>query len=179
MALRHPQAAPLSADVEQTVGQTAERTAGQAVTQVEFHSGVADPVAFACRLLRRAARQGVRVQVTAPAELLARLDLGLWTHDEQDFVPHVRMPGAPAAVAGRTHIWLATAALHQDAPRVLMNLGNPAPADLSALERVIEIVGVEPGAVIGGRERWRAYTSLGLSPKHMPDSDAAAGAPRG
>ena len=101
------------------------------MTDLAFHSGVADPVAFACRLLRRAARQGVGVQVTAPAELLLRLDLALWTQDEQDFVPHVRMPGAPAAVARRTHIWLAKAALQGDAPRVLMNLGAPAPADLS------------------------------------------------
>ena len=151
--------------------QAAERT----VTQVEFHTGVSDPVALACRLLRRAARQAVRVQVTAPAELLARLDLGLWTHDEQDFVPHVRMPGAPAAVARRTHVWLVNAALHEGAPRVLMNLGAAMPANVAALERVIEIVGVEPDAVAGGRERWRAYTGLGMSPKLMPESAAPAG----
>lgn len=149
------------------------------MTQVEFHTGVSDPVAFACRLLRRAARQAVRVQVTAPAELLARLDLDLWTHDEQEFVPHVRMPGAPAAVARRTHVWLVKAALHEDAPRVLMNLGAPRPADVTALERVIEIVGIEPDAVAGGRERWRAYTGLGMSPKLMPDSGAPAGVPGG
>lgn len=149
------------------------------MTQVEFHSGVADPVGFACRLLRRAARQGVGVQVTAPAELLLRLDLALWTQDEQDFVPHVRMPGAPAAVARRTHIWLAKAALQGDAPRVLMNLGAPAPADLSVLERVIEIVEVDADAVAGARERWRAYASSGLSPRHMPESDAPASPTRG
>ena len=114
-----------------------EQMVEQTVTQVDFHSGVADPVALACRLLRRAARQGVRVQVTAPAELLERLDLALWTHDEQDFVPHVRMPGGPPAVAQRTLIWLAKAALQNGAPRVLMNLGASAPADVSALERVI------------------------------------------
>ena len=161
--------------VEQAVEQAVE----QSVTQVEFHSGVDDPVALACRLLRRAARQGVRVQVTAPAELLERLDLALWTHDEQDFVPHVRMPGAPPGVAQRTHIWLAKTALQDGAPRVLMNLGASVPADVSALERVIEIVSTEPNAVTGGRERWRAYTALGLSLKHMPESDAPAGAPRG
>ena len=157
----------------------AEQTAQRTVTQVEFHSGVAEPVSFACRLLRRAARQGVRVQVTASAELLARLDLALWTQDEHDFVPHVGMPGAPPAVAGRTPIWLAKAALQGDAPCVLMNLGASGPTDVSGLERVIEIVGVEPDAVTGGRERWRAYTAAGLRPKHMPESDAALGVPRG
>ena len=164
---------------EHVAEHAAEHAADRIVTQVEFHTGVADPVAFACRLLRRAARQGVRVQVAAPAKLLAQLDLGLWTHEEQDFVPHVRMPGAPAAVAGRTHIWLATAALQDGAPRVLMNLGTSGPADVLALERVIEIVGVDPDAVTGGRQRWRAYAALGLSPEHMPDSRASAGPPRG
>ena len=83
------------------------------MTQVEFYTGVADPVAFACCLLRKAARQGVRVQVTAPPAVLSQLDRSLWTLEAQDFVPHVRMPGAPAAVAGRTPIWL-TAAVLQD-----------------------------------------------------------------
>ena len=67
------------------------------MTEVEFHTSVTDPVAFAGRLLRRAARQGVRVQVTAPPEVLSLLDRNLWTAEAQDFVPHVRMPGASAA----------------------------------------------------------------------------------
>ncbi|MEN9627658.1 MAG: putative polymerase chi subunit HolC, partial [Pseudomonadota bacterium] len=42
--------------------------------QVEFHTGVADERAFACRLLRKAYRQGVRVLVRAPSATLVRLD---------------------------------------------------------------------------------------------------------
>lgn len=145
------------------------------MTEVEFHTGLADPVAYACRLLRRAARQGVRVQVTAPPERLAQLDHTLWTEDAQDFVPHVRMPGAPAAVAGRTPIWLARAALGAGAPSVLMNLGAGEPADVAALDRVIEIVGSDADAADGGRERWRAYKAMGLSPRQLSD----AGTPRG
>lgn len=145
------------------------------MTEVEFHTGLADPVAYACRLLRRAARQGVRVQVTAPPEQLAQLDHSLWAVDAQDFVPHVRMPGAPAAVAARTPIWLARAALGADAPRVLLNLGAGEPLDLATLDRVIEVVGSEADAADGGRERWRAYKSRGVSPKQVSD----AGTPRG
>ena len=38
--------------------------------QVDFHSGVTDKVGHACRLLRKAVRQGARVQVCGePAEL--------------------------------------------------------------------------------------------------------------
>lgn len=145
------------------------------MTEVEFHTGLADPVAFACRLLRRAARQGVQVQVTAPPEQLAQLDHKLWAEDAQDFVPHVRMPGAPAAVASRTPIWLARAALGAGAPKVLMNLGAGEPADVPALDRVIEIVGSDADAADAGRQRWRAYKAMGLSPKQLSD----AGTPRG
>ena len=53
------------------------------MTEVEFHTGVADPLGFACRLLRKAYRRGARVLVTAPPERLAQLDRLLWTFDER------------------------------------------------------------------------------------------------
>ena len=139
------------------------------MTEVEFHTGVADPVAFAGRLLRRAARQGVRVQVTAPPEVLALLGRNLWTAEAQDFVPHVRMPGASGAVAARTPIWLTANALHDGAPRVLMNMGAHLAPDAAALDRVIEIVSSDPDLAAEGRERWRGYKTLGLTPKLQQD----------
>ena len=145
------------------------------MTEVEFHTGVADPVAFAGRLLRRAARQGVRVQVTAPPDVLSLLDRNLWTAEAQDFVPHVRMPGASAATAARTPIWLTAAALHEDAPRVLMNLGAEPATDAAALDRVIEIVSSDPDLAAEGRDRWRAYKTLGLTPKLQQDGARSNG----
>lgn len=136
------------------------------MTEVEFHTGVTDPTGFACRLLRKAYRQGVHVQVTAPPELLKGLDLALWAHDERDFIPHVRMPGAAQAVAARTAIWLSPQAGHPGAPQVLVNVGGPAPQDVQTLDRLIEIVGAEPDEAAQGRERWRAYKAAGLSIKH-------------
>lgn len=145
------------------------------MTEVEFHTGVADPIGFACRLLRKAARQGVAVQVTAAPESLDALDRGLWCFEERDFVPHVRMPGARADVARRTPIWLARAALDSGAPRVLVNLDAAAPTDLAALDRLIEIVAAEPEAAAAGRERWRFYKSRGLSIKHHIERGATGG----
>ena len=55
--------------------------------RVEFHTSIADPLDFACRLLRKACRQGVRVQVSAAPETLTALDRALWTEPERDFVP--------------------------------------------------------------------------------------------
>ena len=142
------------------------------MTEVEFHTGVADPTAFACRLLRKACRQGVRVQVTAPPEVLNTLDRALWTQEERDFIPHVRMPGAAEAVAVRTPIWLTPQAgrvgeaAQSGAPRVLVNLGAPVPQDMQSLDRLVEIVGAEPDDAAQGRERWRQYKAAGLNIKH-------------
>ncbi len=136
------------------------------MNEVEFHTGVADRVGFACRLLRKAYRQGVRVLVTAPAETLDELDRALWTFEAQEFLPHVRMPGAAASVAARTPVWLAPRPGGDGAPRVLLNLGADAPEDLTAVDRLIEVVGAEPDDVERGRHRWRAYKGAGLAIRH-------------
>ena len=145
-----------------------------ALTEVEFHTGVADRVSFACRLLRKASRQGARVLVTAPEEVLTELDRALWVFEERDFLPHVRMPGAKATVAERTPVWLARDAALMGAPRLVVNLGAEAPADMAALDRLIEVVSAEPDDAEQGRQRWRAYKAAGLEIRHH----AAAGAHR-
>jgi DNA polymerase-3 subunit chi len=144
------------------------------MTEVEFHTGVADPLAYACRLLRKAYRAGVRVLVTAPPATLAALDRALWTFDERDFVPHVRQPGANASVAARTPIWLAPQAGLPDAPPVLVNLGADGPEDLAGIGRLIEIVSCDADDADRGRGRWRAYKARGLEIAHHR-SGAAAG----
>ena len=140
------------------------------LTEVEFHTGLTDDLGFACRLLRKAYRQGVRVQVTAPAPVLSALDRELWVAPERDFVPHVLMPGSVPvsmpAVARRTPIWLGAQVGLPGAPRVLVNLGADAPAETAALDRLIEIVSADPDEAERGRERWRAYKMLGLRVKH-------------
>jgi DNA polymerase-3 subunit chi len=136
------------------------------MTEVEFHTGVDDPLAYACRLLRKACRAGVRVLVTAPPDTLSALDRALWTFDERDFVPHVRQPGARQAMAARTPIWLAAEGGLPDEPRVRVNLGAEAPEDLSGVERLIEIVSSDPDEADRGRGRWRDYKARGLQIAH-------------
>ena len=145
------------------------------MTEVEFHTGVPDGVAFACRLLRKAYRRGLRVLVTAPPEVLVDLDRSLWTFEERDFVPHVRVPGGAASVRLRTPIWLsasADAASSAEAPRLLVNVGAAAPVDMQAVDRLIEIVSTDPGEASRGRERWRAYRTAGLQVRHHAGEDA-------
>ena len=133
---------------------------------VEFHSGVGDPVAFACRLLRKACRHGARVRVTAPAATLAALDVALWTFEEQAFVPHLRWPALPS-MASRTPIWLCDGPVPPGAPRIVVNLGGDAPPDADTVDRVIEVVGDGAEDRVAGRVRWRFYEEAwGVKPVH-------------
>ncbi|HOL36547.1 MAG TPA: DNA polymerase III subunit chi [Rubrivivax sp.] len=138
--------------------------------EVEFHTGVADPLRFACRLSRKAMRRGARLVCTAPAPLLQELDRALWVFDERDFVPHVRLPATSPDVAARTPIWLCervdAAALDRRHDRVLVNLGAEAPAEAQRFVRIIEVVGTDAEAAAAGRARWRAYRALGLGIRH-------------
>jgi DNA polymerase-3 subunit chi len=148
--------------------------------EVEFHTGIDDPVAFACRLLRKAVRAGARVVCTAPPGRLEELDRALWTFDERDFVPHVRLPETAPPVARRTAIWLArdvdalAARPTAGEARVLVNLDAEAPSNPSAFPRVIELVASDADATARGRERWRIYKAAGLEIRHH----LAARAPR-
>lgn len=137
------------------------------ITEVEFHTGVADKLGFACRLLRKAYRKGSRVLVTAPADVLAQLDRALWVFEERDFVPHLRVGGKPpAALAARTPIWLTDGPPPAGAPEVLVNLGAEPLDDLAPFTRVIEIVGAEHDDEHAGRQRWRTYKARGLTITH-------------
>ncbi len=150
------------------------------MNEVEFHTGIPDPLDFTCRLLRKAVRQGVRVQVTAAPETLAQLDRALWTFEERDFVPHARLPGAAAAVVRRSPLLLTPQPLAAaDAPAVLVNLDADAPPDatLRGLERLIEVVGRDEAQAQAGRQRWREYKARGWAIAHRTAPDA--GAPRG
>ena len=142
--------------------------------EAEFHTGIVDPVAFACRLLRKAVRSGAQLVCTAPPAVLDELDRALWIFEEREFVPHVRLPGAAERVARRTPVWLMAVAGSAAETRVLVNLGGEAPVDARNCTRIIELVGASAEAAASARERWRAYKALGLAIRHHPQPDAAA-----
>lgn len=144
------------------------------MTEVNFHSKVPDVLPYVYRLLRKAYKRGSRAVVTAPAEVLGRLDPFLWTHEDLDFLPHLRLPrqGTVAPRLLATPIWLAEPG--QDAPvhEVLVNLGPDVATGFEAYERVFEIVGTDADAVAAGRRRWRHYQDRGYAPVHH---EASAG----
>ena len=133
------------------------------MTVVEVHFNAQDALLYACRLLRKAVRQGSGVAVTAAGETLARLDLLLWSFDPIEFGPHLRLRGE-AVVPPRLHatpVWLvedAGRAAHQP---VLVNLGDQPPTGFESFPRLIEVVGIDPLDREAARERWKHYASRG------------------
>lgn len=138
-------------------------------TNVEFHTGIPDPLGFACRLLRKAYRQGATVLCLAPPARLELLDKALWSFAERDFIPHVRLAGAAQALLLRTPIWLASAWPAAGAGReVVLDLGGELPVGETGAARVIEVIGVDADEVERGRELWRRYKAGGFEIVHHP-----------
>lgn len=135
---------------------------------VEFHHGMDDKLAYACRLLRKAYRSGASVVVTGDLPTLRQLDRQLWVFDEEEFVPHVCVPADQPWPErwNDTPVWLTEAP--ERAPgerRVLVNVGQGMPAGIEQFERFFEVVSTEPDDRQRGRLRWRQYEARGWAVK--------------
>jgi DNA polymerase-3 subunit chi len=133
------------------------------MTEVSFHFNVPDRLAYTCRLLRKATKQGAQVVVTGPAPLLAQVDRALWTFDPVEFVPHLMArAGVPVPERlGTTPVWLLedpADARHHD---VLVNLGPDAPPGFESFARVLEIVSADEADRAAARQRWKHYAARG------------------
>lgn len=142
--------------------------------EVAFHTGVADPLGHTCRLLRKAYGKGARVVVSAPAEVLDRLDPLLWTFEPLSFVPHARLKrgATPPPRLARTPIWLVDRELSPPHEEVLVNLGPERAPGCERFARVIEIVARAPEDRAAGRRRWREHEQAGARITHHPQEAA-------
>jgi DNA polymerase-3 subunit chi len=145
------------------------------MTTVEFHHGMPDKLAYACRLLRKAYRSGVAVVVTADGATLRQLDRQLWTFDEEEFVPHVCSVDGQALPDRLYHtpIWLTDRPGQAPVGRqVLINLGQSMPEGIEPFARFFDVVSSEPDDAELGRQRWRAYKAQGWHVKaHVASSE--------
>ncbi len=136
---------------------------------VEFHTGVPDTLAFACRLVRKAYRRGFTVLCLAPRADLDKLDRALWTFVEREFIPHARLGVATAAMLERSPIWLATEMPGEGTSRdVVVRLGAETALGQAASARTIEVVGQDADEVDRGRDLWRQYKAAGFEVVHHP-----------
>lgn len=145
------------------------------VVEVEFHTGLVEPLDHAARLLRKAVRLGERVWVATPhVEALSRR---LWAEPEREFFAHAR-PGATRAVWQRSPVWLLPAfELPLDAadwPAVWVNMGSAAAPEGAHCSRLLELVAAGSDETKAGRERWRAYAARGWRPEKRYDASQTA-----
>ena len=138
------------------------------MTEIIFHTRVAEPVSYACRLLRKATRQGARVAVTGSDAALTRLDHELWAFEPTAFVPHVRVAGAEAIPArlAITPVWLCDDPSVLDLHEVLVNLGAESVRGFESYARLIEIVSRDDAELAAARRRWKHYGDRGYRVAH-------------
>jgi DNA polymerase-3 subunit chi len=142
----------------------------ESMTDIAFHTGIADPLDYACRLLRKAYRSGACVAVHGDATLLDRLDQALWTFEALEFVPHIVLPrdGAdPVRVANTPVILLKSGATAPGHCRIGVTLAAHPVENVGAFDRLIAIVGLDPAHRETGRQRWREYERAGHAVSHV------------
>lgn len=134
------------------------------MTEVAFHFGAPDKLAYTCRLLRKAVGAGAKLTVLADDALTARLDAGLWGLGAVDFVPHCQASASDSLIRHSpvvfTNVLGAPATLRGS---VLVQLQHPAPQEVIAFERVIEVVSLEDDDRAMARQRWKAYVAQGMA----------------
>lgn len=148
------------------------------MSRVAFHTGVADKVPYACRLVRKARQQDLTAWVTGPMEVLRRLDVALWVEPPAEFLAHCLVdPAQPNwSMLRRTPVWLSEGEVIPEPgvclPSVWIHLGGDSPVQPEQFAKVIEVVGEEPQERAAARQRWRDYETRGLSPAHHMASGA-------
>jgi len=133
------------------------------VTEISFYFNVPSRTGYACRLLRRAQRQGMALAVTGPADALNEIDRELWTFAAPEFLAHGwidRSAEVPASLHSTT-IWLGTNPIEAPRHDALLNLGAATPPAFETFERVFEVVSLDEADRQSARERWKAYVKRG------------------
>ena len=135
------------------------------MTEVDFHFKAPDRLAYSCRLLRKACRVGSGVAVTGPPDLLDALDRLLWTFEETEFLPHLRLPQGeqPPHRLRPTPLWLVDEAQQAAHLPVLLNLGDEPATGFESFERLIEVVSDDLAEREAARLRWRHYAQRGYT----------------
>lgn len=135
------------------------------MTEVAFHVNVPDPVAYACRLARKAYLRGMSVLVLGDAAQVASLDERLWAMRPVEFVPHCRATDEEGLLRRSSVVLSADMAqVHGRAFDALLNLTAEVPSGYSAFARLFEVVSLADADLHAARQRWRAYLSDGQTP---------------
>lgn len=133
------------------------------MTEVAFHFGAPDRLAYTCRLLRKATATGARLVVRSNAGESATLDTALWNLSPTDFITHCDAAAAPD-MRSRSSVLLVDADATLDtAFPILVNLADDVPEGFEQFARVIEVVSTDEQDRSLARLRWKHYTERGYA----------------
>nr|WP_315491453.1 DNA polymerase III subunit chi [uncultured Rhodoferax sp.] len=133
------------------------------MTELAFHFGAPDKMAYTCRLLRKAVGSGAKVVVLASADSVAQLDVDLWGLSPTEFLPHC-LANAGDAVRGRSPVVMVTDLQQEpEMADVLVNLTDTVALGFARFARVIEVVSTDAADRDLARQRWRQYTEQGYT----------------
>ncbi len=133
------------------------------MTEVAFHFGAPDRLAYTCRLLRKASAAGARLLVRGSADACAALDAALWSLAPTDFITHCDASAAEAVRSRSAVLLLDTQAALDTSFPILVNLADDVPAQFEQFERVIEVVSTDEQERSLARQRWKHYTERGYT----------------
>lgn len=133
------------------------------MTEVAFHFGAPDKLAYTCRLLRKAASSGAKVVVVADAASVARLDADLWAVSPTDFVTHCNEAAEIAVQSRSSVVFVSQPGDALGVRDVLVNLGEALPEGFEHFNRLIEVVSTDEVDRDGARKRWKLYTEQGYA----------------
>ncbi|MEN9374048.1 MAG: hypothetical protein RIR79_1600 [Pseudomonadota bacterium] len=134
--------------------------------KIEFHFGIPDKHHYACRLLRKAARGGMKTWVLCDTESVQWLDVQLWEMAPTDFITHCT-ESASTTLQRYSSVLLATqmdaAAIQSQGRNLLVNMSESArlPDYFEQFNRVIELVSTDETDRHWARQRWKQYLGSG------------------
>lgn len=129
------------------------------MTQITFLHGARDRLHAIAAWLAQFCSEARPVLVFVPTgERRDQLDRLLWTHSATGFTPHCR---ADDKLARESPIVLASALDSPLHDGCLLNLSDEIPPGFSRFQQLVEIISVEDGDRLPGRERFRFYRERG------------------
>ncbi len=122
-------------------------------------------LAFACRLTEKAYLRDMSIVIVNETPADAKmLDEMLWTFNERSFVPH-KVSVDEASFDPKTPVHLILESTSVPAADLLINLALRLPAQVQRYARIAEIVDADEERRRLGRERFKAYRDLNLTPE--------------
>ena len=111
-----------------------------------------------CRLCRKISRQAAKIWIHWPdTDIQQQLDQHLWSFDPQSFLGHgIDQVDAPICIS---------AGLPDQLDWIVFNFNNQPLEQAMQFSHIIEIVENDESAKQIGREKYKAYRRLGISPQ--------------